>query len=100
VAPRVLLSEGQAPEFVWRGKSIEVALPAGFHIDTVDALPVRAVAAADLEFPRVILRLREPEGDRLVPRLGFDDREFRVAVDEDVVGGVGAPAPPAAFDAT
>src|SRR5205823_4702276 len=27
---------------------------------------------------------------------GFDDGELRVAVDEDVVGGVRAPAPPAA----
>ena len=61
-------------------------------------LAVGGIGEAHSHLRGIVLRLAHALGQRLVPRLGLDDREFAVAIDEHVVGGC-ACAPTVAFDA-
>ena len=74
------------PEFVRRGVARQLAFRAGLHVDAVDALAVGGVGEADGQLAGVVLGLADAFGQRLVPRLGLDDRELAVAVDQHVVG--------------
>ena len=109
VAPRVRLGEGHRPEFVGRGIACDLAL-GGMgrmrrmggrgHIHLVDAFSVGGVGELDRELRGVVLGLADTGGEFLVPRLGLNDGELGVAIDEHVVGDVGLAAPPVALDAT
>ena len=87
VAPCVLLSKGQNPEFGRCGEPGDVAFRARGHVDSVDALAVGGVGVADGEFPGVVLGLRHARGQRFIPRLRLDDGQLVVAIDQQVIGG-------------
>ena len=99
VAPGVLLGKGQVPEFVGRRDSAAVRLRSRLHVDAVDALAVGGVGEADGQLAGVVLGLRHALGQRLVPRLGLDDGELGVAIDQHVIGGERLAAPSVAFEA-
>ena len=99
VAPGVRLGKGQVPEFVRRRVAGHLALGPLLHVDAVDALAVGGVGEADGELAGVVLRLRHAFGQRFVPRLGLDDGQLGVAIDQHVIGGERLAAPPVAFDA-
>ena len=87
VAPGVCLGKGQVPEFLRRGIAGHFAFRAGLHVDAVDALAVGGIGVADGQLPGVVLRLRHALGQRFIPRLGLDDRQLGVAIDQHIIGG-------------
>ena len=89
----------QVPEFVRRRIARQFAFRALLHVDAVDALAVGGVGEADGELAGVVLGLRHAFGQRFIPRLGLDDGELGVAIDQHVIGGERLAAPPVAFDA-
>ena len=78
--------KSHVPEFVRRGVARQFAFLAGLHVDAVDALAVGGIGVADGQFPGVIFRLRYAFGQFFIPRLGLDDGQLGVAIDQNVVG--------------
>ncbi len=97
VTPGVGFRERGGPEIIGRWVADHIAFPAVLHVDSVDALAVGGVGVADVHFEGVVLSLGEAFGQLLIPRLGFDDGEFVIAIDEDVIGGEGTGAAAEAF---
>ena len=98
VAPGVLLGEGPVPEFVGRRVAGQLAFGPLLHVDAVNALAVGGVGEADGELARVVLGLRHALGQRLIPRLGLDDGQLGVPIDQHVIGAERLAAPPLAFE--
>ena len=98
VAPRVGLREGHCPEFVRRGVCGDLAFLTRLHVDGVDAASVGGVGVADGELACVIFRLADTLGQLLVLRLGLNDGQLHVAINQHIVGDIRLAAPSTPFD--
>jgi len=99
IAPGVLLGKGHRPEFVRRRIGGDLAFLARLHIDRVNTLPVGGIGKAHRQLARVVLALRHPFGQLLIPRLGLNHGQLAVAVFQHVIGGERLPAPAQPLDA-
>ena len=73
---------------------IPFPFPAGLHVDAVNSLAVGGIGKPDGQPARIILGLCDAFGQGLVPRLGFNHSQIRVAVFQHIIGGQ-CLAPPA-----
>jgi hypothetical protein len=86
VSPVVRLGKRHVPEFVRRRVAGEFLFCPLLHVDAVDSLPVGGVREPKFQFFGVLLRLSHPFGQWAVPRFGLNDGEFRIAINEHVIG--------------
>ena len=100
IPPGVLFGKGPVPEFLRRREGSHFAFRPILHINAVDALAVGGIREPNREFAGVVLGLPQSFRQRLVPSLGLDHGQLRVAILEHIVGRQCLAAPPVAFESS
>src|ERR1700733_1896631 len=99
VTPRIHLGVRHRPQLIRRGILRRLAFLAGRHVDAVDALAVGGIGVADCHLSGVVLGLRHPFGQRLIPGLSLNDSQLGVAILQNVICLQRIATPPLAFNA-